>query len=313
MATSEAATGPASLREYYMYRALLARGKRFQKWMDGPDTGETGVCPFQPPTANISLTQLEKNDLGDCEEAMEYEEYLLDQLRQPMQEFRKEYFDSRLNDTVTFWQGLIGKGILVIESVFREHGPFMSQISQRAYEKYYEIKTLRHVMVLNIVNIETQHLILYTLGLKKESHPRACYEHGTSAYQALIGTEIGRIVVALILSAFPRGTVRISRIFISNVDGMPQMRLDIERTLAPAIRKSLAENGLSEKDLETGSELSDLPEDLSEEESNTNKNKGKQKAGGKSKSYKAKVTTTGPNVKTRSMTRKEKEAAQKKI
>ncbi|KAJ5701348.1 hypothetical protein N7488_008896 [Penicillium malachiteum] len=308
-------TAIGSIREYHVYRTLQARGERYQKWMDGPDTGEMGVCPFQPTTADISLTQLgDPNDLGDCEEAMWHEVELLDQLRLPKQDVIKEYFDSRSDDRVTFWQGLIGEGILVIESAFREHGPFMSEISQRAYEKHYDINTLKHVMVLNIVNTDTQHLIMYTLGLRNQWYPRKCYEYGTPEYQALIGTEIGRIVAGLVLSAFPRGTARISRVFTSNVTGVAQMRLDIERTLSPAIRKSLADNGLSEKDLETDSDLSEPPKELSEEESETNK-KGKQKAGGKSqaKERKKAKATSGPNVKTRSMARKEKEAAQKKM
>ncbi|KAJ5719756.1 hypothetical protein N7493_007334 [Penicillium malachiteum] len=308
-------TTTGSLQEYHMYRTLQARGERYQKWMDGPDTGEMGVCPFQPTTANISLMQLgDPNDLGDCEEPMWHEVELLDQLRLSQQTVVKEFFDSRSNDRVTFWQGLIGRGILVIESAFREHGPFMSQISQRAYEKHYDINTLKHVMVLNIVNRNTQHLIMYTLGLKNQWYPRECYEYGTPEYQALIGTEIGRIVAGLVLSAFPRGTARISRVFTSNVVGMAQMRLDIERTLSPAIRKLLAENGLSEQDLETDSDLSDPPKELFDEESDTNI-KGKQKAGEESRAKEKKKAraTSGPNVKTRSMARKEKEAAQKKI
>ncbi|KAJ6024708.1 hypothetical protein N7540_005505 [Penicillium herquei] len=314
MSTSEAAAEPASPGGYVLYDDLKARGQLYQKWMDGPDTAETGICRFQPTTANISFKMVNKNELGDAAESMGHEEELLDQLRQPMSDFRKESFEHHVDGEVAFWQGLIGEGILVLESVYHQCGPFMSEVSQRAYEKYYDISTLKHVMFTNIVNIRTMPLIMGTLGMEKKLHPRECHEYGTPDYQALIGSDLGRIVVGLVLSAFPRGTARISRVFISNVEDMAQMRLDIERTLTPAIRKSLADNGLSEEDLEMGSALTDLPEDLSEEGPVTIKQKGKQKVGGKSPAKGSKKTEaiTGPNVKTRSMTRKEEKAAQKK-
>ncbi|KAJ5549589.1 hypothetical protein N7513_006823 [Penicillium frequentans] len=54
------------------------------------------------------------------------------------------------------------------------------------------------------------------------------WNHDTDEYQALLGTQIGKISASLVLGAFTRGTRRISRVVTWINDSLLYMRFDIE-------------------------------------------------------------------------------------
>lgn len=136
------------------------------------------------------------------------------------------------------WDGRTGPGTIFIEDVQRASGstnPHISEITQAVYTRNHDIESLKRVFVCDIANTATVDLIknkLYSQanGLSWPDPNVRIWEYGTPEYQALLGTPIGKMVAALVLGAFPRGTRRIVRIASWQVgsSNMPQLRFDIE-------------------------------------------------------------------------------------
>ncbi|KAF3385074.1 hypothetical protein F1880_001866 [Penicillium rolfsii] len=108
------------------------------------------------------------------------------------------------------------------------------QIAQALYEKYHLINTLKHVVVMDIVNENTMWLLEQQIygdnsGRVPPINKPEIFEYGTAEYEALLGTRTGAVVAYLVLGAFARGTRRISRIAIENPRGeCVNLRFDIE-------------------------------------------------------------------------------------
>lgn len=119
------------------------------------------------------------------------------------------------------WGGRIGKGVVYIHDMIRlkgSGGPYASEITKAVYEKKYPIETLKHVYMVDVRdNPEATDFIknqLYSSskGLSwPDTKPRS-WEIGTPEYQALLGTQLGKTMVYLVLGAFARGTREITRV-----------------------------------------------------------------------------------------------------
>lgn len=119
------------------------------------------------------------------------------------------------------WGGRIGPGVVYIHDMLRlkgSGGPYASEITKAVYEKRYPIDTLKHVYMVDVRdNPEATDFIknkLYsaTNGISwPDTKPRS-WEHGTPEYQALLGTQLGKTVVYLVLGGFVRGTREITRV-----------------------------------------------------------------------------------------------------
>jgi hypothetical protein len=149
------------------------------------------------------------------------------------------------NGTVGF-KGWSGPGLIALDTVSRSQGqgPPVSQIAQAVYEKDFAISELRYVFVKSVINEETIGFVEETLypanDLQWSTGPAWQYSwqytprtwaYGTSEYDALLGTRIGKLVAYIVLGAFPRGTRRIERIVTwPGVDLSCHMRFDIEST-----------------------------------------------------------------------------------
>ena len=133
----------------------------------------------------------------------------------------------------------VTRGVIIAERIYREDGPHWNEVARAQYLLDYNLNTLRHVVFTDIGNEETgpyiRHEIYPRLGVRwSQARDVECmkFEHGSAEYQELLGTKLGKAVACLILSSFPRGTMKITRIATWCNSTAPQMRFEIEPVVA---------------------------------------------------------------------------------
>jgi hypothetical protein len=96
--------------------------------------------------------------------------------------------------------------------LFRKEDYHPSEIMKAVYEKHFTLTSLRHIFVLDIENSDTRGLIkkkIYTgansLSYPDPEQPGRVWERATPKYQALLGTEIGKVMACFVLGAFGQG------------------------------------------------------------------------------------------------------------
>ncbi|CRL30426.1 unnamed protein product [Penicillium camemberti] len=141
----------------------------------------------------------------------------------------------------------VARGVLVAERICREDGPHWNEVARAQYLLDFNLKTLRHVIFTDIGNEETASYIRHELyprvGVKwsqAQSVDCMVFKHGTAEYQELLGTKLGKATACLILSSFPRGTMKIARIVTWCNSAAPQMRFEIEPVIALPIALATA-------------------------------------------------------------------------
>ncbi|CAG8285868.1 unnamed protein product [Penicillium salamii] len=109
---------------------------------------------------------------------------------------------------------IMGPGIIIAANISRKCGPHWNEIAQALYDATFKIQTLRHIVFTDVVNLETARYVENELYPKcRNKSKRFCLElqYGTPEYQKILGTSLGKAAACLVLSSFPRGTMRISR------------------------------------------------------------------------------------------------------
>lgn len=141
----------------------------------------------------------------------------------------------------------VARGVLVAERICREDGPHWNEVARAQYLLDFNLKTLRHVIITDIGNEETASYIRHELyprvGViwsQAQSVDCMVFKHGTAEYQELLGTKLGKATACLILSSFPRGTMKIARIVTWCNSAAPQMRFEIEPIIALPIALATA-------------------------------------------------------------------------
>ncbi|CAI7631340.1 unnamed protein product [Penicillium glandicola] len=136
----------------------------------------------------------------------------------------------------------VARGVLVAERIYREDGPHWNEVARAQYLLDFNLNTLRHVLFTDIENEETAPYIRHELYprhgvLWPQASTVDCmvFEHGSVEYQELLGTKLGKGVACLILSSFPRGTMKITRIVTWSNTTLPQMRFEIEPVIGVPI------------------------------------------------------------------------------
>ncbi|KAJ5972412.1 uncharacterized protein N7479_002330 [Penicillium vulpinum] len=137
----------------------------------------------------------------------------------------------------------VARGVLVAERLSREDGPHWNEIARAQYLLDFNLLTLRHVLFTDIGNDQTAPYIRHELYPRRfgiewsEARDVDCmvFKHGSAEYQELLGTKLGKGVACLILSSFPRGTMKITRIVTWSNATLPQMRFEIEPVIAAPI------------------------------------------------------------------------------
>ncbi|KAJ5481881.1 hypothetical protein N7475_000693 [Penicillium sp. IBT 31633x] len=235
------------------------RGAEFQAWIEDPNVPGCNIAP-----ATLTLQDLINNPASPYPfQVKEQKVYPASEaairlgsnygLENPQETARSLYIDNLSSRPETIerygiprhntYSHTVGKGILAVHMVERVDGPYWNEIGKADYENDYSIDTLRHVYITSIENRETAPLIQYIVyprhgvnlsQLERGDDSTLTIEHGTAEYQEVLGTTLGRSVARLVLSSFPRGTRRISRIVTSINELGLNMRLDIEEmTTAP--------------------------------------------------------------------------------
>ncbi|KAJ5940858.1 hypothetical protein N7516_001026 [Penicillium verrucosum] len=132
------------------------------------------------------------------------------------------------------FEHIVGPGVLVATSIFRHDCVQWNVVARAVYEWDHPISTLRHIMFEMIVNSETAPYIRRVAYARHgrdfstaRNEPCLKIERGTREYEELLGTKLGRAAAILLISCFPRGTVRIARAVAWN-DGTTELRFEIE-------------------------------------------------------------------------------------
>lgn len=135
----------------------------------------------------------------------------------------------------------IAPGYLFILTMFRNSGPYASQIAQAVYESSYSINTLKQVIMVGVKNADAMAFLKILIstaasGLVWPDSGRQTFVHGTAEYEGILGTKIGSVMAYTVLGAFTRGTRRISQILVNpSKAGYTRLVFDIEVELpAPA-------------------------------------------------------------------------------
>ncbi|CAG8294801.1 unnamed protein product [Penicillium nalgiovense] len=129
-------------------------------------------------------------------------------------------------------------GVIILRNVDRYDGPWWSQVALAQYDDHFPRNVLRHIYLENIINSDTRDFIQdiwartqppgsQDFQRSSASLNQVVWSFDTPEYKAILGTQLGKGAAALVLSAFPRGTYRITRIVVWRKTIM-QIRFDIE-------------------------------------------------------------------------------------
>lgn len=228
------------VEEPLRYSEYQARGKKILEWVNNPSASGCFI-----EACNVTWNEL--NDWASVGEAqtdpnsIEHREIVTDAQQ------RKVKGPWTLNDISSrevspggtagkwdLWESFIAPGNLYITNMFRESGYHASQIAQVLYERQHPIRTLKHVIVIDVVNEDTiqfceDELFTANNGLVWPPPRPQTFVYGSAEYEGLVGTRLGTTVTYLVLGAFARGTHRISQITVEHpYRACIMIRFDIE-------------------------------------------------------------------------------------
>ncbi|KAJ5952673.1 uncharacterized protein N7479_011086 [Penicillium vulpinum] len=130
------------------------------------------------------------------------------------------------------------RGVIILRNVDRYDGPWWSQVALAQYDVHFGRNDLRHIYLENVINVDTRDFIQTLWAetqpansprfqLNPEAGNQVSWEFDTPGYKAILGTELGKGVAAIVVSAFNRGSRRIARVVVWRATIM-QIRFDIE-------------------------------------------------------------------------------------
>ena len=240
------------------YGVYQRTGQDFQQWIENDPSKAPGPCPVRPCKLDIKdiptwqratyPCHVEHHDPSVGRSRMEIEfvpRLIKDQAKRiGMGKLTNRTFvkviasecrpgaDPR-ESWKNYWEGIMAPGCLFIEQMFRNSGPFASEISTLLYREHFPLDSLRHVFLMDIINADTKRFVATQLyvpsnGLSWPDPEHRVWELGTADFEVLLGTRLGGFVARLVLGAFEKGSRQISRIVTWCENGHLQMRFDIE-------------------------------------------------------------------------------------
>ncbi|KAJ6095987.1 hypothetical protein N7486_006733 [Penicillium sp. IBT 16267x] len=217
------------------FRKFQQSGAKRVEWLSNPGAR----CP-------ITASRLTLHDLQHTGWSISREQiYLPDEYHSRVSRVRiplnAQFYRTGVvrTDVYAEWEGVIGPGMVIIETIFRTGNtnlPFSSELTKAAYQEYYRLEELKYVFVENVVNDETMEFVRYFIYPEYRMHvylqeaPRKSFRYGTAEYQALLGTRIGKVVIYFLLNSFAPGTRHIGKIATLFVGYTLQFRFDIDRS-----------------------------------------------------------------------------------
>ncbi|KAJ5536675.1 hypothetical protein N7513_009861 [Penicillium frequentans] len=228
---------------------LRERGIQMARWIEDPKApgcpiseSKTSTKELLEYTEGIKLNNPDFKTLGQTEITM----YL-----PPPEVLPRAHGDYRrvAIDSLNFMcYTVMSKYVILLENIWRDpmgrvNYPHISDaVVSMHRESYGTNEMLRYIIASVVVNPQTQtyvesvlypggwHTIPQYQGGEKEGDSKTkpdFFARGTPEFQELLGTRIGRTVGAILLSAFPRGTRRITGIHVWVCVGGLQFRFDI--------------------------------------------------------------------------------------
>lgn len=131
------------------------------------------------------------------------------------------------------WEGILGPGLMIIRFVAQAEEAYLNWVSSLIgyiYRQTFTDTDLRSVFIDQVVDADTMDLYrhhVYRNWHSGNSIPPVTFDSGSRIYDALLGTEYGKIVFALVLAS-EHNTLHISRISIWAENTNVQLRFDIE-------------------------------------------------------------------------------------
>ncbi|CAG8904518.1 unnamed protein product [Penicillium egyptiacum] len=242
-----------TVRDVTRYRN---KGAQYQAWIDDPE--EPG-CLIQPATLTIEEMTDEAQPMPwtidksyYTVEPMALEGGDVESMNIARGGPRYRYTHLRTDPgpntlEANEYEHRVARGVLVAERIYRVDGPHWNEVARAQYLLDFNLKTLRHVVFTDIGNDETapyiRHELYPSFGVRwSQARDVNCmiFRHGSAEYQELLGTKLGKAVACLILSSFPRGTMRITRIVTWCTSTAPQMRFEIEPVIVAPIALATA-------------------------------------------------------------------------
>ncbi|KAJ5280777.1 hypothetical protein N7478_006149 [Penicillium angulare] len=226
-----------------MYGGHEARGLQRERWME--NIPGQPPCPVQPTTLTLAEYGPQRTFIAEIP---------LDFNLIP-EDFATAYVRFGLGncpivrgirvETGGPWLGCLAPGHMILEGIYRTlGGPYVSDVSNMFYTECKYLEDLRYVFVATVENTDTKEFLesdIYTAanGLAWPpvlgGHHRLdlYYDRNPAELQAILGTEIGKMVCAIVLGRWPPGTHRIPHVSIAvdeivvSIDpqfGTPEMR-----------------------------------------------------------------------------------------
>lgn len=148
--------------------------------------------------------------------------------------------DERINAEPNEYVHLTARGVIFGMDLNRYNGPHWNEIALGQYALDFPLETLRYIYFNDVINHDTKTFIfdqiygplseLRFLDINNtQVENKMIWTHGTPEYQGIMGTTFGKMVAALMISAFPRGSFQIARIVTWKYADL-QIRFDIEDT-----------------------------------------------------------------------------------
>lgn len=214
-------TPPQAVIDASRYGIHQALGQRYGNWIEGHDADIEPSTPISTLTwANLihlyndgsSGFTDDSNPTDSISEARRLGYSIFTE--PPLS--RTIYVATNYPTDLYHWQGIIARGLIIIGSVFRASttpSPHMSDVTLAVYKHFYPVQSLRHILVDNIVQLDTSRFFNTQISFLTDWLPTT-FERGSDEYEGLLGTQCGRLITHILLGAFGPGGAVIDRIAI---------------------------------------------------------------------------------------------------
>lgn len=217
----------------------VARGEEIQQWISDPTN----------PGCDINRISLTWRDLHSCPEWILHNQPILlpemymdwmGEIGFPEERDLHHHSESVYRQvslknftTGTTWIGRTGPGVIFLELLHgsRDSGdPFMSELTKAAYQRDFDLDTLRYVYVMDIGNKDTKAYIEEEIDGPEVNigDQGVTYPSEAMVFKEMLGTQVGRMVSYFILGAYGQGVKHITQVHVFWAENAYQIRFKIE-------------------------------------------------------------------------------------
>jgi hypothetical protein len=192
------------------------KGKALQSWIEG--SGES-KCPYSKSTLSLTCQHIQQDFRIKKQPAL-LKTVLRDTLGISHADttFQQIEVTQRGEGAPIWWTGRVGRGMIIIDDMFRSSrssDPFISEFTQAAYQLAFPLSSLKSIVAAEINQKDTLRAVKQVYKSEKLSYPSSTqytWHPSSPEYRILLGSGIGRVVAALVLGAWGQHTKKIFRI-----------------------------------------------------------------------------------------------------